>query len=402
MANEAKRKAAAIPTDLAAKVGRLGDRVIGARRVAHEALVREAATRSELTLALIPALVREADARAQLRAMAAKRNMEAARNLPLRRRTRFSRRFDELLTRFKARGQARIILRAGVWHGSGDPEADLKAVTDYVERGADPAAQPAVLFDQAWYLETYPDVTASGLAPLVHYLLRGADEGRGPHPLFDVGRYVALNGEALAASGISPLEHYHRLGAACGRDPHPLFEVGHYLAQAADYAPQIEDPLSHYLRIGWTRGLSPHPLFDPAWYRRRLAEDEVEGPPLVHYLTRGWKLGLSPHPLFDPTWYLARNPDVAEAQTDPLSHYVAIGARELREPTLWFDSGRYKLLRGGDWTDRNPLIDYLQGGAWALAEARPGFATAAYLCANPEIALEGLTPLEHWARRSQE
>jgi len=47
----------------------------------------------------------------------------------------------------------------------------------------------------------------------------------------------------------------------------------------------------------------------------------------------------------------------------------------------------------------NPLVDYLQGGAWAVAEARPGFPTAAYLAATPELVEQGMTPLDHWARR---
>jgi hypothetical protein len=49
----------------------------------------------------------------------------------------------------------------------------------------------------------------------------------------------------------------------------------------------------------------------------------------------------------------------------------------------------------------NPLVDYLQGGAWAVAEARPGFPTAAYLAASPELVAQGMTPLEHWARKGQ-
>jgi len=48
----------------------------------------------------------------------------------------------------------------------------------------------------------------------------------------------------------------------------------------------------------------------------------------------------------------------------------------------------------------NPLVDYLRGGAWAVADARPGFPTAAYLASRPDLVRAGLTPLEHWARRA--
>jgi hypothetical protein len=45
-------------------------------------------------------------------------------------------------------------------------------------------------------------------------------------------------------------------------------------------------------------------------------------------------------------------------------------------------------------------VDYLQGGAWAVAESRPGFPIAAYLAQSPELVAQGLTPLEHWARKA--
>ncbi|HEU4879155.1 MAG TPA: class I SAM-dependent methyltransferase, partial [Gemmatimonadaceae bacterium] len=44
------------------------------------------------------------------------------------------------------------------------------------------------LFDEAFYLRTYPDVGRASISPLVHYAVTGAAEGRWPHPLFD-GKY---------------------------------------------------------------------------------------------------------------------------------------------------------------------------------------------------------------------
>jgi hypothetical protein len=61
----------------------------------------------------------------------------------------------------------------------------------------------------------------------------------------------------------------------------------------------------------------------------------------------------------------------------------------------------YAGLRGGHLPPEvNPLVDYLTSGAWAVSEARPGFATAAYIASHPEAAATGCTPLEHWARLS--
>lgn len=180
-----------------------------------------------------------------------------------------------------------------------------------------------------------------------------------------------------------------RLGPrASGRDANPgaLFDLGHYLVQAPDLGP-AQAAFTHYLQVGWTRGLSPHPLFDPEWYA---AQARSEGPPLVHYLTVGWREGLSPHPLVDPAWCLERSPDLAQADVEPLTHYLTHGAAEGRDPGPWFGTARYVAQRGADLPPgRNPLVDYLQGGAWAV-------------CAADDLifAVGGMTPLERWARNA--
>jgi hypothetical protein len=370
-----------------------------AQSVAHQAQVSEAATRTELTLALSEALIGRAEAQGHLRAEAFRRYLAEARPRPLRRRTRASRSLDQLLSRLLSPGQGLVIARSGLWRGTGRPLFDLRHMAAYARRGAEPAVQPPALFDQAWYLATYADVRAAGTAPLVHYLLAGAGEDRDPHPLFDAAWYRRHNAADLAATGLSPLEHYVRLGAARGRSPHPLFDIAHYAAQTPERLDD-EDPLSHYLREGWRRGLSPHPLFDPAWYRRSAPRAARETAPLLHYVTQGWRKGVQPHPLFDPAWYLAQNPDVAETGAEPLAHFATVGGQEGRSPSPWFDTAHYVAVRGEALAAQaNPLVDYLQGGAWAVVEARPGFPTAAYLASTPELVRQGVTPLEHWARR---
>ena len=162
-----------------------------------------------------------------------------------------------------------------------------------------------------------------------------------------------------------------------------------------------EDPVSHYVRAGWRDGLSPHPLFDPAWYRSQRPKTAADTAPLVHYLTQGWRQGLSPHPLFDSKWYLDQYEDIAAAGFEPLTHYLGGGAAEGRDPSPWFDTAHHVAARGVALDPAvNPLVDYLQGGAWSVAEARPGFPTAAYLAQSPELVGQGMTPLEHWARKA--
>ena len=383
---------------VAARSATLRREFAGASRLAHQAQVREALTRGELTEALTATLAGRSEMALRLRGHALAAYLARAGQVRLRRHNRPSRMLDRLLVRVGPWGQALVIARSGVWRGTGDRRADLRAMADYARRGADPAARPRALFDQAWRLARSPDLAAAAMAPLVHYLVAGAREGREPHPLFESGWYSRGIAHDLAATGLSNLEHYARVGAARGRSPHPLFDVAHYLAQDPALAAG-EDPLSHYVREGGRLGLSPHPLFDPAWYAAQ-APEAAGGPSLIHYLATGSEAGLSPHPLFDPKWYRTTHAEALEAGVEPLIHYVLKGAFEGRDPSPWFDTAHYVQTRAEALAPSvNPLIDYLEGGAWVGIESRPGFPTAAYVAARPDLARDGLTPLEHWARR---
>lgn len=367
----------------------------GAARLAQEALAREALVRTELTLALHDVLAEAARTRAKVRELIQAAYGARSRRR-LRRHNRVSQMLDRILARMGAMGQALVILRSEVWRRPGD----LDAMLAYVARGADPEAAPNALFDQAWYLAAYPDVARRRLSPLVHYLVSGGREGRSPGPWFDEPRYRAANAGELAATSLTSLEHYVRRGAADGRQPHPLFDPAYYLAQGAQVA-DGEDPLSHYLREGGALGLNPHPLFDTAWYEAQ-RPDPAGKSALGRYLAEGWEAEAAPHPLFDGAWYRRRNPDAAAAGLAPLLHFAIIGGFEGRSPGPWFDLAHYVDQRGGAIpTGENPLVDYLQGGAWAVGELREGYPTAAYLASRPDLMRAGVTPLEHWARQGQ-
>jgi GT2 family glycosyltransferase len=68
--------------------------------------------------------------------------------------------------------------------------------------------------------------------------------------------------------------------------------------------------------------------------------------------------------LFDREWYLKKNPDVAQSGIDPVRHYFAFGAREMRDPS-------------------------------------PLFSTRNYLLQNPDVAAAGVNPLGHFALYGQ-
>ncbi len=384
-APEVAQKAAAV----ARKVAGLRADLALAHDLAHQAQVREALTRSELTLALGEALKARAEAIASARRDALAGWATRASRPP----RPPGRTGQRLLLRLGVSGEVRLIVDSGLWRGD-----DLVDIAAYVRRRTDPAAAPKALLDQAWYLASQPEAVGFGRSPLVHYLTRGMAADAAPHPLFDPVFYRRRNAAALGEA--SPLLHFVYAGAWQGRDPHPLFDLAHYAAQRPDLAPG-EDPVSHYVRAGWRAGLSPHPLFDPAWYRRQTPQRAAEVAPLIHYLTEGWRQGLSPHPLFDSKWYLEQYEDIAAAGFEPLGHYLGGGAAEGRDPSPWFDTAHHVAARGAALDpEANPLVDYLAGGAWSVAEARPGFPTAAYLAQSPDLVGQGMTPLEHWARKA--
>ena len=45
--------------------------------------------------------------------------------------------------------------------------------------------------------------------------------------------------------------------------------------------------------------------------------------------------------LFDAAWYLLQNPDVMDADLDPLLHFYRHGWREGRRPNRYFDTDWY-------------------------------------------------------------
>lgn len=73
--------------------------------------------------------------------------------------------------------------------------------------------------------------------------------------------------------------------------------------------------------------------FDPQWYRAN-ASGHWDGStdPVRHYLGEGGRAGLSPGPDFDAGWYLSAYPDVANANLNPLVHYLKFGRFEGRLP----------------------------------------------------------------------
>ena len=350
---------------LSASVDAAAVRLAALRTEVQRAETAEALARLRLGEALVEALCARSVAEARLRASLFDRYRTAA--LALRRpdrRNRLRRLAEKVLARFAGPGRSLVRARAALGAG-------------------------AALFDPDHYRANAPGPV--GADPLAHYLVWGGDARLSPHPLFDSSFYAGLNADALARTGLTPLDHFLREGAADGRDPHPLFSLEWYVSQAPELAATGENPVLHYLRSGAARGLSPHPLFDPAWVREG-------GGDLVWYLTEGWRQGASPHPLFDPAWRRVSGLD--DGETEPLARFVLTAKDTLESPGPLFNSKAYAEARGEAMDPaKDPLSDYLAGGAWAVLGPE-GLHPALAILDDPEAIRSGMTPAEALARRS--
>jgi glycosyltransferase involved in cell wall biosynthesis len=110
--------------------------------------------------------------------------------------------------------------------------------------------QIRILIDDAWYLDRYPDVRASGLDPTLHFASNGVAEFRDPNPFFDSAWYLEQNPD-VSATGEQPLVHYMTVGAPQLRNPHPRFDAAFYARQHPDAA---DNPLLYHLLVGRARG----------------------------------------------------------------------------------------------------------------------------------------------------
>ena len=129
------------------------------------------------------------------------------------------------------------------------------------------------LFDAAYYLQRYPEVT--GTDPLIHYFDHGAAELKDPNPFFSTSYYLEHNPDVRAA-GLNPLLHYLVSGASEQRQPGPDFCGRTYLELHDDLSGIDVNPLAHYLKWGIAEGRRRWPA--PAIPRTTLPEQPAALP----------------------------------------------------------------------------------------------------------------------------
>jgi glycosyltransferase involved in cell wall biosynthesis len=114
-------------------------------------------------------------------------------------------------------------------------------------------------FDEAFYWNSYDDVRASAMPPLIHFLTIGRKQQR-------------------------PINR-NQLGSATA-DMRQAFDAAYYRSQTD--LPAYTDPIVHYLTVGRFEGLNPAPGFSPLYYLQAypdVARAAVE--PFTHYVRHG-------------------------------------------------------------------------------------------------------------------
>lgn len=186
-----------------------------------------------------------------------------------------------------------------------------------------------VSFDEAFYLQTNPDVAAAvaaGAIPsgAVHFVNFGVKEGRigKPGQLYDEATYLAENPDVAAAVGAG------------------IFASG----------------FEHLVLFGRREGRTFSPYFDEEWYRKRYPDVDAAiqagafASAFDHYLTFGRdpseRRSMSP---LNEFIYLRKNPDVANAVDTNLffsgqQHYEQNGRAEGRSVTITGTRGNDNLV----------------------------------------------------------
>lgn len=66
-------------------------------------------------------------------------------------------------------------------------------------------------------------------------------------------------------------------------------------------------------------------LFDEIWYIKKYLNGDMSIDPILHYLRIGAKEGKNPSVKFNTVYYILQNPVVIEKRLNPLVHYEQVG-----------------------------------------------------------------------------
>ncbi|MDP1643271.1 MAG: hypothetical protein Q8L59_13935 [Phenylobacterium sp.] len=151
---------------------------------------------------------------------------------------------------------------------------------------------------------------------------------------------------------------------------------------------------------------------DADFYLRAYPDVDAAGlDPVSHYIAAGWREGRDPAPWFSSAAYLEDHPDVAAAGRNPLAHFLQFGAQEgrLARPSSLARLRREDVAQSA-WSYEPaapaPPAPADPGLAPVIASAPPeestyelvaeAFDRRFYLAENPDVAESGGDPLTHF------
>ncbi len=163
-------------------------------------------------------------------------------------------------------------------------------------------------------------------------------------------------------------------------------------------------------------------MFDEQYYLHKYPDvKQAKSHPIHHYITHGWREGRNPSTHFDNDAYLSDNPDVASANVCPLVHYINYGkleGRSVRElpsapQNRTITQGAYKALKKSKLFNKkwylktyndvkrakvDAIEHYIVHGANEGRNPSKYFNTLYYLKSNPDVKQAGMNPLYHYIR----
>jgi SAM-dependent methyltransferase len=139
------------------------------------------------------------------------------------------------------------------------------------------------------------------------------------------------------------------------------------------------------------------PVFDAPFYLARNPDVAAAGhDPLTHYLEHGFAEGRWPHPLFDTRWYLATYEDVRHAGINPFRHFITHGQFEKRNPNALFHSGWYLETNPDVAASKMSAFQhYIEHGFKEQRAPGPTFSASAYFRAHRDLPAGRIDPLAH-------
>ncbi len=220
-------------------------------------------------------------------------------------------------------------------------KAKLDPLEHYLVSGRFEKRQASAIFDPVAYVEANPEVATSGMEPFLHYVLIGQPAGA---PLNRLVKRVGLSASdlnAVVASGVfderfylmtypdvaetaaDPFEHYLVFGRFEKRKASATFDPVAYVETNPEVAISGMEPFLHHVLIGRTIGAPSDGL------ARRVG------------LSPGYLDAVAASGVFDERFYLMTYPDVTEAALEPFEHYLVFGRFEKRRASAIFDPVAY-------------------------------------------------------------